>query len=293
MCCVVYAQEYKLDYQYQPFAMDGSCKWINAEPYYASGTVNHITNEDTIINDKTYKKIYDYTCEDPSIKTYRGAVREENKEIYYVSKLNDINNEYKIFDFNFKVGDRMNYTHPENFHINNYMIIEVSKIDTIKFNNTWRRVYSFIDYTRNDPVEWKDAWIEGIGAEHDFLTPFTETPTCCGGISSLCGVVQNETSIHGDCNCAVWEVGINNNEASQFKILCNPILNKILSIETGNIKFTQINIYSMEGISVLSRNISSHTANFDISLQNIEAGSYIVILTKENGGRESSTILIK
>ncbi len=290
----VLAQDNKSDYQYQPFIMDGSCEWVNAEPYNASGTVNHITKEDTIISEKTYRKIYSYTCKNPNVKTYRGAVREENKAIYYVSRHNDNTNEYKIFDFNLKVGDRINYNHPENFQISRPLILEVSKIDTVKSNNIWRRVYSFIDHTYNEnSFEWKDAWIEGVGAEQDFLTPFMDIPTCCGGPSYLCGVVQNETLIHGSCTCERWDVGIDKNEIPPFIIKQNPIENKILSIEAGHTKFQLIEIYSMEGISVLTQDISLHSAAFEISLRNIEQGTYIIILTKENGDRESGKIVIK
>jgi len=149
-----------------------------SKPYITS-IINYFIQGDTVINNKTYHKLYNKS--DTSNKTFKGGLREEEKRIYYLScgtggyslqvksmsneikncikrQINYSENEILLYDFNKnRVGDSL---------FANCPIID---IDSVWIHNTYRKRYKI----PNDYV------IEGIGSVKQGLFGYiTPLPIC-------------------------------------------------------------------------------------------------------------------
>lgn len=133
--CLQAQTDDKSDDEYHPFIMDGTCEWFTA--LYGFQTTA-ISKEDTIIQNKTYKKIYLQRC-DSKEKEYRGAIREENKQIFVVFETDKEGKENLLYDFNMKVGDRISYEYLGG------LTFEVARIDKVEIEGIARRRYYFYD----------------------------------------------------------------------------------------------------------------------------------------------------
>lgn len=155
-----------------------------------------LKNNDTIINEHQYHKLY-FSC-DTNFTEDRlcGALREEDKKVYYYSinpltcthKAVPINKEIIIYDFNLKLGDTIT---SNKFRVGYPGYIVLSKIDSIQINNEYRKVFSF----GYDGYIISDAkWIEGIGcirgllADLGYIGGWTNRLICC--------IIDNEVIYH-------------------------------------------------------------------------------------------------
>lgn len=284
----VYSCDYpiteKLDYQYKPFIMDGTCEWIMIADYGHNGIREIISNEDTLILGNIYKKVYWISCKQPTVKTYSGAIREKNKQVFFFDGLwkdNDIS-ENMIYDFNLKVGDRMECRDGRLPEIQ--YDFGVFHIDTIKIEGILRRKYFF------DSVSF--TWTEGLGNEHDFTRPtvFFET----NYNSYLAGVWHSGKALYCDGGCTCDEITsiTDHDYVSNFHILNNPVENRLLQINVHASDFSKLDLYSFDAKLVVSGKIAVDKEVLEIPLLNLVSGNYIVILSRPDGSRESAKIVV-
>ena len=287
----VYPVTEKSDYQYKPFIMDGSCEWIINKIYGIDGYKKIISNEDTLISNKVYKKIFVHPCKYPTEKIYSGAIREENRQIFFVDTTlypspfaaNEIIPEKMLYDFNLKVGDRIEYESYDNFPIN----FQVSHIDTILLEGIPRRKFYF------DDLCW-DTWTEGIGSEYVFTEPFP--PLVTGFNPILAGVWRNGKALFCDtykCTCEEMVPVIKHQSTPQFRILNNPVENQQLSISFSESDFTKLELYSFDGILQYRMDLTIRDGILDIPLTGLHAGNYILILSRSDNSRESCKVIIQ
>jgi len=134
---------------------------------------------DTTINEKVYKKMYEFTSCTYNAKeaSYFGAYREDSDRIYCQSSgdwwLPKRNGESVLYDFTLNVGDVFAITDGSN--------PKVEKVDSVLIGNVKRKRITF---EKN-----LDVWIQGIGSTkrsfHEGY-PFTAIPTCfCGSVLNL------------------------------------------------------------------------------------------------------------
>ena len=288
----------KLSYQYKPFIMDGSCEWIINTLYGFDGYKKIISNEDTLISNKVYKKIFDHPCKHPTEKIYSGAIREENRQIFFVdTKLdpspfaaNEVIPERMLYDFNLKAGDRMEYE-------DEYADIfpdddlepgcKVLHVDTILVEGIPRRKYYFY-YA---PFE---SWTEGIGSEYVFTRPFPHLMT--GFNPVLAGVWRNGKALFCDsykCTCEEMVSVIEHKSTPRFRVLNNPVENRQLSIYFSESDFTKLELYSFDGILQYRTDLTIRDGILDIPLTGLHAGNYILILSRPDNSRESCKVIIQ
>jgi hypothetical protein len=156
--------------EYHPFPTKNT---VWAEFFYPGGghypNMYHyfsLKDNDTIIKDNHYQKLYfsydtifteDKLC---------GGLREENKRVYYYSidtltclnRPMPVDSEVILYDFNLKLGDTI--TGPK-FRVRNPGKLILNKIDSMFIDNEYRDVYTF-GYPAGDIIK-EAQWVEGIG----------------------------------------------------------------------------------------------------------------------------------
>ena len=287
----VYPVTEKSDYQYKPFIMDGSCEWIINKQYGFDGYKKIISDEDTLISNKEYKKIFVRPCKYPTVQMYAGAIREENRQIFFVDTMlypshyatNEAIPEKMIYDFNLKAGDwtecRGNYSYPEKH--------QILHVDTILLEGIPRRKYYF------DPLDF-ESWTEGIGSEYVFTDPFP--PLVTGFNPILAGVWRNGKALFCDtykCTCEEMVPVIKHQSTPQFRILNNPVENQQLSISFSESDFTKLELYSFDGILQYRMDLVIRDGILDIPLSALHSGNYIMILSRSDNSRESCKVIIQ
>lgn len=293
VCFTLFLWAQSDEYTYKPFIMDGTCEWvmpIKDISYYKQT----ISAEDTVIQGKTYKKIVSQDCE-KAIKEYSGAIREEDKRVYYISsEKNEEIKEKILFDFNLKVGEHFFYDYLDRIGI------EVAYIDTVQIEKIFRKRYFFYllddNNEKGEEVYHFDSWIEGIGSEQGLLLPFHPIPTSLLNFRVAC-VHQGEKVLYRDyndspCHCGSGQSIEKNSQNNLFRILQNPIKDNLLSIELKESAFSKIDIYSWDGKLLLTKGISIRNGLLEIPVANLSAGNYIVILSQSDNSRESVRIVV-
>lgn len=151
---------YPQEYEYVPFPTSGA---IWSEAYQPPLDINGnlpppilerfaLTDEDTVINEHTYKKLYIFydTVFNPSTATPIGGIREDDqRRVYYKgAKIHDFKpmnyfydyEEIMLFDFSINIGDTIKVG---NFHPYPDEWLVVQDIDTIQLGGTLRKRYCF------------------------------------------------------------------------------------------------------------------------------------------------------
>ena len=286
----------KSDYQYEPFIMDGTCEWLST--YHVRSYSKYvITSADTLIQDKTYKKILSKGCTSDN-EIYYGAIQEENKRIYFIPEASEIGmnegDEVLLYDFNMKVGDYIAYPwHDES--------VKVAHIDTVRINGDIRRrfyFYHYDSYYEKLKIDESNFWIEGVGNNIRTFMPFPPIPTCIDCDLRVHCVHQGEKVLYRDndsspCNCNEEQSIGNSTQDDSFCLLQNPIKDKCLSMKLNDSTFTKIDIYSWNGKLLLTKEISVSNGILEFSLTSLQPGNYILILSRPDNSRESCKVIIQ
>ena len=142
---------------YRPFVEEGKV-WtyhyyndFTGKEFYESLTVSG----DTIINNKSYKKIVDVTT-----GRVDCAIREEGRKVY--ATYPHYSGEKLIYDFGLNVGDAFQLYDDNNGSDPNAWATVVS-VDTIVVGS---RAFRALDVRSNDMKGWPNWWVEGIGGEY-------------------------------------------------------------------------------------------------------------------------------
>jgi len=187
LCSTAYSQ------QYVPFPTENAewnvkyTSWPYEYPEQAeTRLLKYSLHGDTIINEVVYHKLcLNVGTNEHPVYVGVGGLREQNKQVYYIGhfgyssdasfvnpqKINQIktcapaeknDTELLLYDFNVKVGDVV--------QCGDYLRT-ISKIDSIKIDNSFRKCYSFT--TGNDLI------VEGIGSiVYGLLGPVTHLLAC-------------------------------------------------------------------------------------------------------------------
>lgn len=277
------------DDAYIPFIMDGTCEWFTVEwyDYYYKHT---ISAEDTTIQSKTYKKVFYQGCRQTD-REYVGAIREEDKRVYYLAAKDESKMEMLLYDFNMKVGDCISYYSGD-------VNLKLARIDKVQIEGETRRRYYFYDMDfYPDEIYPYDSWIEGIGSEQELMRPFRPIPTCMGCHLRVQCVHQGDKILYREdmnspCSCENGQSVQKNGADNEFRILKNPVEDHILSLELKDAKFNRMEIYSWDGKMCMTKDIPMSNGTMDIPLVNLQVGNYILIFSREDGSRESARIII-
>jgi hypothetical protein len=154
---------------YHPFPAVDAVWYEFFQTEYASSSHRHIVlNNDTLIGNINYHKLYSYT---PGYDTnYIGALGEDSlKRIFFYDVESHIN--FLMYDFSLGINDTIFYN--DTIHAGSYYYpfpyYVISNIDSVFDGHHLRKRL----YTTNG-----DIWYEGIGSINGLLTPITPLPTC-------------------------------------------------------------------------------------------------------------------
>ena len=147
-------------YEYIPIVKEGLQIWTKDQKY---GQYNEqyryerlaLTEEDTIIDGKSYKKLYSFTEREFDIETatFVCGIREnENKQVFVASYHNQ--QEFLLYDFSLTEGDSILAESNGEYDL----YFNVTDVDTIDYNGVERRKITLQFYN----YAWV-TWIEGIG----------------------------------------------------------------------------------------------------------------------------------
>jgi hypothetical protein len=286
-----HASLFSQEYEYVPFP-DSAAIW--SEVFYwphrewEEGEVTYerfaLTGEDTVLNDKIYKKLYLFydTVFKIDVTECIGGIREDSlKRIYYAGKrihslkpLIDFD-EVILYDFSLKVGDTIMVD--SMYNVDGYTVVE--SIDTVQIGNTLRKRFSF-DYAI-------PQWIEGIGCRSGLL--YAGRDYLSAGVSDdnrLMCFFQNDTLVfHAEQfeDCFTLETSINQvGVESDLNIYPNPVFGDVLIFNWNSSNAHTIEIYSNIGDRIEKLDVEGKTS-ITFSTIGLTAGCYYYKATTLNG----------
>ncbi len=271
---------------------------------------------DTLINGKTYRKVYmqgvydnEFQCDDCGFvfdieqASYFISYREEDKVIYFVPQNNGfgdpLGTEYPIFDFNLStVGETVTgYEYlflpdaPDYGVLMETETLTVESIDNVMMTDgSSRRRINF------EPLTYglKESWIEGIGSTKGFgwslnVTNNYNTMICF----SHNGIHLDDAEIRGEQSCTTLPdlnfpnqceyteevLSINDiDELNEIAIFPNPFVNTIRIINLS--PNDKVILYDILGKVVYSS--LSESNELSISLPNIKKGIYFYTISSDS-----------
>jgi len=189
---------------------------------------------DTIIDTVQYHKIYtiDDTISNFTNSTYFGAIREQEKKIYFLYY--SCQNEIRLYDFSKNVGDTLQklYSEIELCGSGYSGYATVTSVDSVLIDGNYRKVIH-LDVLFNNHV-----WIEGIGSTNGLFNPIQPPLTCMCSWDLVC-FQQNDSMKY-----------LNPNFSSCFPVITN------MPNRTLNETFVNIFPNPVTGISTIKWDIS-------------------------------------
>ena len=268
---------YSQEYEYIPMVKPGLQLWTCDEGYYGHDDEAYrfrryaLTDEDTIIENETYKKLYSFTNSefDPTTATCIGGMRENaQKQVFYrVGETNKM-----IYDFSLSIGDTLyDSDYPD-------LIFQVEDIDTINYNGIQRREFTILTNGLMAAI-----WIEGIGNYEGIYYPF-HTNTAENWGNTRCyihnGDLLYSNYSHGGNNCIDPLMGVENiSEDNSITLYPNPT-SKDVNISSENI-INSIEVFNSIGQRVYQTKVNSKSKSINIS--SLSKGVYIIVANTDKG----------
>lgn len=226
---------------------------------------------DTTISSINYKKVFKYI-------SYAGALREDNKIIYFVPDTSST--EYLLYNFNLNVGDSI--FHPYGGAVCTNDTVVVWNVDSVMASDGYHRRLWF-----NSDAQW----IEGIGAVYYLLEPCNVL--CVSGNDYL-ECISTDSSLNypsGYLSCMV-SVPELNTENSKISINPNPFSDNA-TINIGREFYNStVLIFDILGNIVRKYFISEQNA-IELNRLNLKSGIYSIQLTNSKGNTVSEKIVIE
>ena len=274
-------------YEYIPIVKEGLQIWTTDQKY---GQYNEqyryerlaLTEEDTIIDGKSYKKLYSFTEREFDIETatFVCGIREnENKQVFVASYHNQA--EFLLYDFSLTEGDSILAESNGEYDL----YFNVTDVDTIDYNGVERRKITLQFYN----YAWV-TWIEGIGNIEGLLMDwrsYTMAMDPMPNVRLRC-YEHNEECLYSDFsfNESIYDcytplyTGLENNEfENEVSVYPNPAKER-LYINTS-LPIKELTICNLLGQEIQKYNMTEKTFSIDIS--GLKEGVYFVKLSTEKG----------
>jgi len=229
---------------------------------------------DTVIDGYTWEKMYKTRNENfAGSYTFVSFIREENNLVYY-KKINQPAD--TLYDFNFEVGDKIEYS-------SSWLsvVLTVESIDSSEIGGVFHKQIHFDEPLSMDNFE--EVWIEGIGSVHGPVNPFdfqtfsSESPydkdlTCFENNP----VFYWTNPDYSQCYLSIILSSTSIITENGLKVYPNPARN-FLTIESEDSFQTEseIVLLDMSGKILLSKSTSLNGI-YSFSLNNIDPGVYLL-----------------
>ncbi len=261
--------------------------------------VDQYINGDTLINGTEYVQLwekgirYNYYINTPedtlfvdTINQYVGAIRENNKQWFWIEK--NSNESHLLYDFNFSSGDSIQiYQHNEN--------LKITLVDSVFINNAFRKRYQLND--------WPFHLIEGIGLDIGLTTNLSqfiqlfefgilycyedEGDRVAIDLSALEMTFETEFTDQ-DCNSEIITPSKEIQVESKITIYPNPT-SDILVVSAYEV-IEQIIIYDSIGRKMFEQ--PTHSNTIEVDLQDWSNGMYLIQILV-SGNQVSTNTFIK
>jgi hypothetical protein len=283
------------EYQYVPFP-DSNAVWSEVywKPYGEPAPLwvfnkYAIFNEDTVINDIVYHKLYHTNASEITQKKSEcfAGLREDGMKRIWMNKFvktheeQFVANEYGenlLYDFSLNKGDTLvAFTnHLATLKANEYLV--VTKVDSIKIYSSIRKVINF-------NISWT-YWIEGIGNVKGLIFNSGDLPN--NGIDNdLICMHQNDTLMYynsgggyyDDCVPQFVKDGVALLPNTEVKVFPNPATGGLVNFE--GLDFETLELFDLNGSLIREEKIRGEEC-FQLDVSNLPPGVYTYRL-KTNG----------
>lgn len=255
-------------------------------PTYDYHTLHYaLFNEDTVINDTVYKKLFktfDSSFHENFPSVSGEQIRIEGSRVYYRPKNNPCPsiNEYLLYDFSMKAGDTINYF--SNYGLSNRIICE--SIDSVLISGRFHKRWLIVC-----PETWFwNYWIEGIGSDFHLLStyqPFFSVDfdffeLLCFEQDSIL-IYENTLNPDYDSNCHAeghwppWGIEETKMEQTKISVVPNPVESKSI-IEFENIKGNPAEVHIFNAMGQLVKTYNNINEELSIYNKNYQKGFYFV-----------------
>lgn len=264
----------------------------NIPPEYRISTY-HKFQDDTLINQTSYKKIWESQDEQHIDWELKGFIRSDTNGDIYVR--DQLNYEGLIYRFNVQVGDTFTIFNPFNQgFVFQVLVTEIDSTFIIPANQFRKR----IKLIGNQLWAGEEYWIEGVGSLAGIIVSGADIVQQTGWAmyDALCQW-QNDTLVYSNpeynsCFITVSTPEISN-ETSEIIIKPNPLINQsAVIVKSHSSKCLSLNIHDILG------NLT-HTyqfpQNFNIILHRsqFKRGLYILTLQKENNILKKTKLIVQ
>lgn len=266
---------------------------------------------DTLIGSKTYHKLYHSFDTSHSSSTLCGALREENRKVYYYS-INPItfpkpthatmtiaaNTEVLLYDFNLRLGDTVRASDGYRF-LGGTSELFVASADSMLVGLQYKKRYTFGVPAYGGgitPMDWA-VWVEGVGHLRGLLYPTGPRPANALWNDLMCHRSGGEWLYHHAqyTNCAVQNsfTGVEGNTPASPSLLVypNPASGSI-SVDFEGTTYTELLLSDMQG-RVVGRYNPRGRQNITIDVVGLPAGLYFVTLRSDSGAQSSARVVLK
>ena len=221
-------------------------------------TITYKLTGDTIINAKTYKKLYASEEEQAVNWSLWGFMREDtDKKVWIRWHLDDV--EFLAYDFSIDVGDSVLVG------IDNPEYLRVDSITEVVINQSQRK--KFWLSAINLPTFYNEIWIEGIGSSKGIC--WSGSVLVVGGWYRLLCMHENETLIYSNPNyeSCYLITEINEIENPSMKIFPNPATTQTSLQLPENTALSQIQLalYNSSGRLLYKTKPISHFHKIDVA----------------------------
>lgn len=259
--------------------VDTSKIWSIMEEHCQPWGSNYSTNyfrfdNDTVIENKTYKKVWISEDEYHQEWNFYGAfIREENSKVYFREIFQE---EGLIYDFNLEMGDSVVVNNTRGAE---ELTLFFTEIDSVEVEDGYRERWKLI----SNEYENTEYWIRGIGSETGVINSGTGVfGGLCGLFTLLCEK-ENDELVYMNPeygSCFLITTGVENNALvkNEVSISYNPN-NKTVNVSTNYNRPQTILLTDITGKIISRQQIAS--GSFSFNLFNNPNGLYIISVLRE------------
>lgn len=231
---------------------------------------------DTILNDKTYLKIWQ---SDDSLGVgwkLTGLIREVEKRVYYHFLNYDSYADLLLYDFSVQAGNSLLLSSVENG--GHYEQMKVTKVDSIEINGKRRLRIQLSDGTDND------TWIEKIGSlqgiiNHCYFEPVRKKRILLCVQENGNAIYTNETYPECYYSRDIIEKATNLRSELKMKVFPNPFCNELNLVFPARTEGdVNVEFYTVNGELVYYQCFDSGVEHFRLDLEFLKSGIYILRL---------------
>ena len=244
--------------------------------YYIGGTNYYAPLGDSIIDNKTYIKIYQTDSFGNSYGYEPRLIREDGDRVYYLLPPDNIDT--LLYDFSLQPGDTISPYADWGITFD-AVVDSISSIQILNENRkciyfnvpSGRSIFNMVNYGPNDPAPV--VWIEGIGSNDGLFTPGNGS-NVIDGITFLSCFKENDTLKYGD-DCGLTYTSNENNIdlLESVSVFPNPASTTITLSLPSN-QSTILSIFNLLGEKMKEEKVTGKQITLDVS--SLPQGLYLV-----------------